>query len=293
MAIEINSTGDTTIQSNHASPVEQVEKETDKETNVDSLQKEEPTNINQEPTGDIVDSGVGSIEKEGSEINVEDSEVSESTGLYFGENEITINVDPTHREELKAHGLDVDAVVSELFAKGNSDLKLSDETYGKLVKAFGKFSVDTYLSSLRQQVDLDIKSDVMAKQEQEKAQEALWSATLERVGGENGWQKLESFALENLSDSDLNDFNDVMNNGNAYTQKLAIDALLGQMRQHNGDGKPELIQADKATQAISEGSPLSRQDYIKEVARVSKEFKYDKDGYAKAISALDARRAKY
>lgn len=303
MAITINSTDTNEVQSSHVSAEDtstEVEQSTDTteqtdvstETTTDTSSTEETSTTTEEPKTDTdgEETTDGTDSSDSSDTSTDEDTDVESQ-LFFGEQQINIKVDPTHREELAAHGLDADAVVKELFAKGNEDLKLSDETYDKLVKAFGKFSVDTYLGSLKQQVDFDIKADLAAAEEHEKATEALWQATLERVGGEEGWKSLEQYALENLSDAELNDFNDVMNTGNAFTQKLAIDHLMGQMKAHKGDGRPDLITADSVPQNETQGGALSRAEYIKEVARVSKEFQYDKDGYRKAMADLDARRA--
>lgn len=303
MAITINSTDTNEVQSSHVSTEDTsttVETSTDTteqtdvstETTTDTSSTEETSTTTEEPKNDTdgEETTEGTDSSESTDTSTDEDTDVESQ-LFFGEQQINIKVDPSHHEELAAHGLDADAVVKELFAKGNEDLKLSDETYDKLVKAFGKFSIDTYLGSLKQQVDFDVKADLAAQEAHEKATEELWNATLERVGGEEGWKSLEQFALENLSDAELNDFNDVMNTGNAFTQKLAIDHLMGQMKEHKGDGKPDLVSADTVPQNESQGGALSRAEYIKEVARVSKEFQYDKDGYRKAMADLDARRA--
>lgn len=217
-------------------------------------------------------------------------EPSPVTGeFYFGGEAVEIEIPQDVDAALKEKGLDAMQIAQELYSKdGNFELK--EETKQKLYDAFGKFAVDAYLSGLKATNDSFLMKHENAIKEAEQANTQRFADVSKEVGGEEGWSRLESWALENLSDDELNAFNAVMESGNQYLQQYAVRELEHRRKETQGDDKPNLIEPDASASVHSDNSPLSREQYIKEIAQLSSRFGKDRKAAAEAQAKLDARR---
>lgn len=217
----------------------------------------------------------------------EGSGEGDEVSFYWGDQAVDIEIADDVSAALQEKGLDAMAIAKELYAKDGS-FNLSDETKQKLYDAFGKFSVDAYLSGLKAQNEMFVLNQTRDAERMEQANTERYQAISQEIGGEEGWGRLEAFALETLSDEELTAFNEVMNSGNQYLQAYAVRELESRRVKAQGDDKVTLIPGNAAV--ASEGGPLSRQEYQVELARIASEFKHDKAAHARAEAALDARR---
>lgn len=207
--------------------------------------------------------------------------------FYWGEDQVEIEIADEVDAALKERGLDAKAIAKELYAK-DGGFNLSEETRHKLNEAFGKFAVDAYLSGLKAQNEMFLLSTQRDAERMEQANAERFTQVANEVGGEEGWGRLEAFALETLSDDELAAFNEVMTSGNQYLQAYAVRELESRRNKVQGDDTVDLIAGNAA--GSDKAGPLSRQDYLAEISKLSQTYRGDKDGYAKASAALDARR---
>lgn len=217
----------------------------------------------------------------------EDPEAGE---FFVGDTEVEVTVPDDIRSELTDKGLDVDQIVKEMYSKGGNG-RPSEDTMGKLYELYGKFSVDSYFNALEVQNRNTLETQSREEEDLAKAEEARFDECVEMLGGQEVWDSLESFALDTLSDEELNDFNEVMQSGLPFAQNLALVDLKAKMGQAKGDSPEGLMTPDSASQE-SEGvsSPLSKSDYLREVGVLSEKYRYDPKGFNKASKELDARR---
>lgn len=99
-----------------------------------------------------------------------------------------------------------------------SNGEVSKETYDALSKSIPKDALDLSLSSLTNQ---------KAAGEQ---------AVYQMAGGQEEYQKMAEWAKSNLSQEDIDGFNQAVTSGNQYVQKAAIDALKQSYTQAEGTG---------------------------------------------------------
>lgn len=217
----------------------------------------------------------------------EDPEAGE---FFVGDTEVEVTVPDDIRSELTDKGLDVDQIVKDMYSKGGNG-RPSEDTMGKLYELYGKFSVDSYFNALEVQNRNTLETQSREEEDLAKAEEARFDECVEMLGGQEVWDSLESFALDTLSDEELNDFNEVMQSGLPFAQNLAMMDLKAKMGQAKGDSPEGLMTPDSASQE-SEGvsSPLSKSDYLREVGVLSEKYRYDPKGFNKASKELDARR---
>lgn len=245
-----------------------------------------PENAGGEASG--ADAGEGNGEPNGEPKPDDSASVAEGE-FYFGGEAVTIEIPSDVDAALKEKGLDANAIVSELYAK-DGDFSLSEETKSKLYEAFGKFAVDAYLSGLKAQNEGFMLRHETAAREAEAANAQRFTDIASTVGGEEGWSKLEGWALENLSDDELTAFNAVMESGNMYLQQYAVRELEGRRKAAMGDDNPNLIEPSATATATEDNSPLSRDQYIREIAQLGSKFGRDRKALAEAQAKLDARR---
>lgn len=209
--------------------------------------------------------------------------------FFYGDHEVEIEIPQDVSDTLKEKGIDAMQICRELYGEGGK-FELSDETKQKLYDAFGKFAVDAYLSGLKAQNDLYFMNEANAAKEREAADAQRFTDISKEVGGEDGWARLEEWALETLSDDELTAFNAVMESGNQYLQQYAVRELEGRRKAAQGDDKPNLIEPSQAAPSGGDNSPLSRDQYIREIAKLGERFGRDRKGMAEAQARLDARR---
>ena len=125
-----------------------------------------------------------------------------------------------------------------------NDGTLTDDMYQTLDKAgLSRSLVDSYLQGVRQQVGM----------EQKEVQEApaLTDSEINEVqniaGGQEGYQQLMDWATDNLSDSDAQNFDEVIETGNKAAVTFAIKALMGQYE--DAVGRDSTIVTGKTSKA--------------------------------------------
>lgn len=209
--------------------------------------------------------------------------------FFFGEQEVEIEIPDDVSTALKEKGIDAMQVAKELYGEGGK-FELKEETKQKLYDAFGKFAVDAYLSGLKAQNESFFMKEANAAKEAEAANAKRFTDVAQEVGGEEGWTRLEEWALETLSDEELTAFNAVMASGNQYLQQYAVRELEGRRKQAQGDDKPSLIEPSASAKANEENSPLTRDQYVQAIATLSQKYGNDRKAMAEAQAKLDARR---
>ena len=212
--------------------------------------------------------------------NAEPEGELDTVGFKFNGVEVTVDVPADLREELSSKGINVNAVVTELYT--SEDFNLSAETKEKLYEVYGKAAVESYLGSLKMQNELTLKNHSESVAAQTAANEAAWNETLEQVGGEAEWNAMELWAQGNLSDEEFIELNKIMDTGSRYAQKLAVADLLARYRASEGDTAPNLITGD-APPPPTGTNALTRQQYIEG---------FKNGEYKKDPRSWDARRRK-
>lgn len=182
------------------------------------------------------------------------------TGFKFNGAEATVEVPAELRAELASKGVDVNAVVKELYT--SEDFTLTEATKVTLVTAFGKEIVESYLSALKAQNESTFAAAGNQQAAIEQAEQAAWAETVEQIGGEENWPALETFALATLDDAALAEFNKVMESGNRYAQKLAISDIYSKYKAVEGDPAANLIPGEVPATG-GEGQALSYADFQK------------------------------
>ena len=123
------------------------------------------------------------------------------------------------REAVEDAGLNFDAMQQEFADNG----ELSEQTYKDLeAKGIPKEMVDAYVDG--QQAKADAYSNEL----------------YQFAGGEEAYQEMSAWASENLSDSEIDAFNDAITSGNQSQARLAIDGMLSRYRD-NGGAEPTLV----------------------------------------------------
>ena len=123
------------------------------------------------------------------------------------------------RETVENAGLDFDAMQSEFAENGN----LSEETYKNLQdKGIPKEMVDAYVKG---------QESLAANYENE-----MYSF----AGGKDSYTEMSEWASENLSEAEIDAFNESIQSGNQSQARLAIDGLMSRYRD-NGGAEPTLV----------------------------------------------------
>ena len=216
------------------------------------------------------------------------SEPAQEPEFFFGDVVVTIDIPDDVTAALSEKGLDAKAIAAELYGK-EGKFELSEETKGKLYEAFGKFAVDAYLSGLKATNESFFSNQAREAEQRAAADTERYGVVATVVGGDEGWNRLEQFALENLSDEELTQFNESMRSGNLYFQQLAVKDLEAKRQAAQGDPEVSMLQAD-AARPTSENGPISSAEYMKAISELATKFKGDRAGAAAAEKSLDERR---
>ena len=204
------------------------------------------------------------------------------SGLKFDGTDVNVDIPADLANVAAERGVDIKAAAEELYSEGG----LTEGTREALNEAFGKPVVDAYLKALDALNRQNISEFKASTEAATKAREAAWNDTLEIMGGEDRWADLDAFAVANLSEADLNEFNEVMKNGTIRMQKIMIRDLWNQF---DSSGKPVAtaapvtldLEKGESLPASSKGAAVSYQEYIE--AFKSGEYRKDPKGW-------DARR---
>tara|TARA_B100001093_G_scaffold485125_1_gene519163 strand:+ start:296 stop:1021 length:726 start_codon:yes stop_codon:yes gene_type:complete len=131
------------------------------------------------------------------------------------------------RETVEKAGLDFDSMQQEFAEKGN----LSAETYSELEsKGIPKEMVDAYVEGQQAKAD------------------AYTNELYEFAGGEEPYKEMSQWASENLTNSEIDAFNDSISSGNQSQARLAIDGIISRYRA-NGGAEPTLV-GGKASSSV-------------------------------------------
>jgi len=201
--------------------VEPVQPETPAEASVEPEVSVEPT-VESEVTPEVEAEPEPEVKEETTEGSADPVVVSDLN--YQGIN-MSVTIPEDALKMCSDKGLDASELVKELY--GSEDFNFSAETREKLNESFGTFFVDAILGGLKAQQG-QIITDIKA------AEVAAFENVSSIVGGEEGWGKLEAFAAT-LPSEVTEEFNQIMQTGTPYMQRLAVSDLVGQM---NGGESP-------------------------------------------------------
>ena len=190
----------------------------------------------------------------------ESEEEAEGPEYFFGEDRVSVEVPDEIQDALKEAGIDQDSLLSQLFKK-DGDFSLDEETTKQLEDKFGKTLVAGYLNMYKG-INENQKQTLAAAKESEEAQQTARNTEYsEAVGGEEGLVAMESYIEGNLSDSNIEAYNAVMDSDNHAAQMLVISQIKAQMeladKLANGD-KPSALIGDKEASSSTTGSPLEK-----------------------------------
>ena len=129
--------------------------------------------------------------------------------------------------------------MTEYFVENNGTL--SDEMYNQLSEAgLPREAVNQYLQGARQQVGFTQEVELPVLNNEEVAEvKAI-------AGGEEGYEQLMSWASDNMSEADSNNFDEIIQLQNKAAAKFAVKALMGQYEDAVGRDS-NLIQGKQST----------------------------------------------
>jgi len=169
-------------------------------------------------------------------------------------------------EVLEEVGIDAQDITKR-FQETND---ISEDDYAKLGEAgFSKSIIDTYLNGLRGNAE---GAAAIAGQQIESIKDS--------IGGDAEYSKLQSWATQNLPDSDLNDFNSLLEQGNPTAIKWGVQGLYSQYQNAMGN-EPNLV-SGKSGQSGS--TPFRSSDEVKAAMsdpRYGKDVTYTENVYAR------------
>lgn len=142
-----------------------------------------------------------------------------------------------------------------------NDGTLTEEMYDRLNNAgFSDEVIDSYLGGLRNQLGYTDSTNMT---------DAEISDIKKIAGGEKGYQQLTEWASENLSQEDIEAFDEVINTANKAAVRFAVKALMSQYEDALGRD-PELITGKQPNQGQAYRS-------MAEVVRDMQDPRYDRD----------------
>lgn len=205
-----------------------------------------------EPDGDSSDSTDDSTQ------SVEEG--GEAPEYFFGEQQVAVEVPTEISTALKEAGVDEKALLSQLFKK-DGDFSIDEETRTKLEDKFGKLMVDGYLNMYKN-LNEQTMSKIAADKEAAKATEAQQQTEYaDAVGGIEGLQAMESFIVENFTDSEIAAYNAVMQTDEHAAHLLIISQVKARMeladKLTNGDKKISLV-GDNTAVGSETASPVDK-----------------------------------
>lgn len=182
-------------------------------------------------------------EEEEYEGEAEDESEDDDESEYEDEDESEYEDedDTDIEEELEAGGLDIDALRAEFEETG----ELSEDAYEALENAgIPRETVDIYLDGISAQVEL------------------LQMKAYDIVGGEKQYQNLMNWASDNLSQDEIDTFNEVVGGNNFGQFKLAVQGLKARFDSAYGSGEDNLG-----------GKPTSKADVYESTAQLMEDMR--------------------
>lgn len=149
-------------------------------------------------------------------------------------------------EQTPPADFDYSAYESEFLSTGD----ISKNSREQLYKSFPKNLVDNYIENMKAAYDYSVS------QSEQKAYEV--------TGGKDGYLEMTAWASKNLSEDEIEAFNEAVNSGN---EKWALQAIKGlyARKSLDGAGKPKITLGGTAN-GVSGDVFLTRQDYANAVA---------------------------
>tara|TARA_A100001388_G_C28715697_1_gene473680 strand:- start:416 stop:1222 length:807 start_codon:yes stop_codon:yes gene_type:complete len=170
-------------------------------------------------------------------------EKSEETEEQVTEEQVTEEEPTTYNEiygdgladVLQEVGIDPEDITNRFLETGN----INENDYKLLGEAgFSRQIIDTYLDGVRSQGDVE----EIAKSEQ---------ASIKQIaGGEQGYEQLKSWATENLSDVELDAFDNLVQTAPPAAIKLAVQGLYSQYTNAMGI-EPDLVSGRQSNSGLS------------------------------------------
>ena len=155
---------------------------------------------------------------------------------------------------LEQNGLNIEDFEQEFAQNG----ELSEESYSKLQEFFPKNVVDGYIEG------------------QKALAERTTNELLNEAGGQENFNAMVQWASENLSEQDINYFNETIQSGDLTKAKWAINALAAQHQRATGNQPqqktPNLISGNNPSQGSVSGYQ-SKQEMIRDM----QDSKYQSD----------------
>jgi len=143
-----------------------------------------------------------------------------------------------------------------------NDGTLTEEMYDRLNEAgFSDEVIDAYLGGLRSQMGTVEEAPILNSSEINEIKNL--------AGGEEGYQQVVQWASENLSQTDIEAFDEVINTGNKAAVRFAVKALVSQFE--DAMGRDADLVTGKAT---TQGAPYRS---MAEVVRDMQDPRYERD----------------
>ncbi len=162
--------------------------------------------------------------------------------------------------------------------------KLTDETLAKFSEMSSQEVVSTYMEMYQKAQDMAPPAQAAAKDLTDSEVNSIQNS----VGGEKSYHSLLNWATDNLPKEQLNSFDNLLNNSDAYSIQLAVNGLKAQYDNVNGyegrmlSGKAPRSSGDvfrsqaEVVAAMSDprydADPAYRQDLIQKLDRSDVEF---------------------
>ena len=169
-------------------------------------------------------------------------------------------------EVLEEVGIDVQDI-SKRFQETS---EISEDDYSKLEEAgFSKTIVDTYLNGLRGNSE---GAAAIAGQQIESIKDS--------IGGDAEYTKLQSWATQNLPESDLNDFNSLLEQGNTSAIKWGVQGLYSQYKNAMGT-EPDLVSGKSGQSGATPFRSSAEVQAAMKDPRYGKDVTYTENVYAR------------
>lgn len=150
--------------------------------------------------------------------------------------------------------------------------QLSEKSYAELAKAgYPKQAVDAYLAGIRSE---------------QASQEATANEMKAIAGGEDGYKAMSEWMVANLTDQELNDYNDAVRSGKKSVIKMAVESMTNRYRSEVGSD-PKLLGGKSSNQAAGD-----RFESRTEMTDAMRDPRYKRDeAYRKRVADKIARSA--
>ena len=169
-------------------------------------------------------------------------------------------------EVLEEVGIDVQDI-SKRFQETS---EISEDDYSKLGEAgFSKTIIDTYLNGLRGNSE---GAAAIAGQQIQSIKDS--------IGGDAEYTKLQSWATQNLPESDLNDFNSLLEQGNVSAIKWGVQGLYSQYKNAMGT-EPDLVSGKSGQSGATPFRSSAEVQAAMKDPRYGKDVTYTENVYAR------------